>query len=116
MGQDLAVKDRRGTIVHYKWMGSYSTFYAFQVAWARHLGFDLDAMRGSRDIQAWYRLPIESFFAQDCDGMIVWEEAEEVLHQARKDAPKLPKYKHEFRVLIEACQQAVKHKTPLIFW
>ena len=115
MGQDLAVKDRRGTVVYHRWVGSYTAFHEFRIAWARHLGFDLGAMRDPSAEQLWQRQPIEFFFRQDCEGTLSWRQAEAILRQARKDAPKLPRFEHQFQVLMEACELAVKHKTPLIF-
>ena len=117
---DLAVQNRQRGIVYEKRIGSYITFLQFRHAWAWHLGFDLYEMKGFSGSQPWNRqepLPLQSFFNHsDSEGTISWREAEKILQQARKDAPKLPEFKQQFRVLIEACQHAVEHKTPLIFW
>ena len=116
MGQDLAVKDRRGTLVYHRWVGSYTAFHQFRVAWARHLGFDLNAMEGFGGTQPWDRQPIQSFFRHSgAEGTLSWREAEKILRQARKGAPELAGFEHQFRVLIEACEQVVEHRTPLIF-
>ena len=100
----------------YKHIGGYTDFHEFRAAWARHLGFDLNVMEGFGGSQPWDRQPIQSFFrGPDTERIISWRDAEKILQHARKDAPELPDFRHQFRVLIEACSQAVNHKTTLVF-
>ena len=116
MGLDLLVKDRRGQEVYGEKISSYSGFHAFRSAWARLLGFDLNRMEGFQGTEPWNGKPLKSFFHHsDCDGKVSWTQARAILRQAREDAPKLAEFAWEFRVLIAACEAAVKCKTSIIF-
>ena len=48
-------------------------------------------------------------------GDISWQDAEQILAEARKDASKLPNYDWAFSVLIRACETAVATKLPISF-
>ena len=116
MGLDLLVKDRQGHEAYGEKIASYSGFHAFRVSWAKLLGFDLSRMEGYEGTEPWDGKPLKSFFDHsDCDGNIPWPHARAILRQAREDAPKLPEFEWEFRVLIAACEAAIKHRTPIIF-
>jgi len=97
-------------------MSSYFGFHEFRKAWAQLLGFDLDGMQGFGGTRPWTTEPLQCFFDHsDCDGEISWQDAERILAQARKDAPKLPNYGWAFSVLIRACESAVAKKLPISF-
>lgn len=116
MGLDLLVRDKRGTEVYAEKIASYGGFHEFRVAWAELLGFDLTQMQGFGGWQPWDGKPLRSFFNHsDCEGKISWRAARAILRQARRDALRLPEFAWQFRVLITACEKAVKHRTPIIF-
>jgi hypothetical protein len=97
-------------------MSSYSDFDEFRRAWARLLGFDLEDMQGYMGTRPWTNEPLRCFFDHsDCDGEISWQDAQQILAQAREDAPKLPEFDRAFGVLIRACEAAVAHKLPISF-
>jgi len=48
-------------------------------------------------------------------GDLSWQDAEQILEEARKDAPKLPNYDCAFSMLIRACETAVAEKLPISF-
>ncbi len=116
MGLGLLVRDRKGNEVYGEKIASYTGFHDFRVAWARLLSFDLNRMQNYGGSEPWDGKPLRSFFNHsDCDGKISWRAARAILRQARKDAPKLPDFDWQFRVLIAACDVAVKHRSPIIF-
>ena len=97
-------------------MSSYWGFHEFRKAWARLLGFDLEGMQGFGGTQPWTTEPLQCFFDHsDCEGGISWQDAEQILEEARKDAPKLPNYDCAFSMLIRACETAVAEKLPISF-
>jgi hypothetical protein len=97
-------------------MSSYFGFHEFRTAWAQLLGFDLDEMQGFGGTQPWTTEPLQCFFNHsDCDGEISWQDAEWILAEARKDAPRLPDYDWAFSVLIRACESAVDKTLPISF-
>jgi len=97
-------------------ISSYSGFDNFRQSRARLLGFDLDDMQGFVGTRPWTYEPLQCFFDHsDCEGIISWQDAEQILVQARKDAPKLPDFNWAFGVLIRACETAVAHKLPISF-
>lgn len=116
MGLDLLVKGRQGQEVYGEKISSYSGFHAFRVAWAKLLGFDLNRMEGFEGTEPWNGKPLKSFFHHsDCDGFISWRHARAILRKACEDAPRLPEFEWELRVLIAACEASVKNRTPIIF-
>lgn len=92
MGLDLyVVKGDEGFFTER--MSSYLGLHEFRTAWAQLLGFDLEDMQGFGGTQPWTTEPLQCFFDHsDCDGEISWQDAEQILVAARKDAPKLPNY------------------------
>ncbi len=116
MGLDLLVRDGNGAEVYGEKIASYSGFHEFRVAWARFLGFELNRMQGFGGTLPWHSQPLRAFFNHsDCDGKLSGLQAREILKAARRDAPKLPEFDWQFRVLIAACKKAVKHRTHIIF-
>src|SRR5229473_813047 len=82
-------------------MSSYFGFHEFRRAWAQLLGFDLEGMQGFGGTRPWTTEPLQCFFDHsDCDGEISWQDAEQILAEARKDAPRLLNYNWAFSVLI----------------
>ncbi len=95
-------------------MSSYFGFHEFRRAWAQLLGFDLEGMQGFGGTRPWTTEPLQCFFDHsDCDGEISWQDAEQILAEARKDAPRLLNYNWAFSVLIRACETAVAKKLPI---
>jgi len=87
-------------------MASYLGFHEFRKAWAQLLGFNLEDMQGFGGTQPWTTEPLQCFFDHsDCDGEISWQDAEQILAEARKDATKLPKYDWAFSVLMVPAKQ-----------
>ena len=116
MGLDLLVRDKKGKEVYAEKIASYSGFHEFRVTWADLLGLDLTQMQGFGGSEPLDGKLLGSFFNHsDCDGRISSRAAKAILRQARKDASKLPEFEWQFRVLIRACEKAVKHRTPIIF-
>jgi hypothetical protein len=115
MGLDLKVgKGDEGFFTER--MSSYSGFHEFRTEWAQLLGFDLEGMQGFGGTQPWTTEPLQCFFDHsDCEGEISWQDAEQILAEARKDAPKLPEYDWAFSTLIRACETAVAEKLPISF-
>ena len=116
MGLDLYVYEGNEEFF-FERMSSYLGFHAFRVAWAQLLGFDLEDMQGfGKGMRPWTDEPLQCFFDHsDCEGEISWQDAEQILAQARKDAPKLPGMAWAFSKLIRACEAAVTHKLPISF-
>ena len=97
-------------------MSSYLGFHEFRKTWARLLGFDLEDMQGFGGTRPWTTEPLQCFFDHsDCEGEIAWQDAEQILAQAREDAPKLPGFAWAFSVLIRACEAAVANNLPISF-
>ena len=97
-------------------LSSYLGFDEFRKSWAQLLGFDLEDMQGFGGTRPWTTERLQCFFGHsDCEGEISWQDAEQILVQARKDAPKLPDFNWAFGVLIRACETAVAHKLPISF-
>ena len=116
MGLALLVRDQKGAEVYAERIASYFGFHEFRIAWARHLGFDLEHMEGFGGSQPWTSEPLQPFFDHaDCEDVISWRDAQAILRKAKKDAPKLNEFNRQFRVLIDACEAAVEHRTPIIF-
>ena len=116
MGLDLLVRDKADTDVFLERIASYSGFHQFRIAWAQHLGFDLNRMQDFGGTEPWHSQPLQAFFNHsDCDGEISWKDARAILKKAREDAPKLPEFAWQFRILILACSHALKHRAPIIF-
>jgi hypothetical protein len=115
MGLDLRVVKRDEEFFGERF-SSYLGFHEFRTVWARWLGFDLEDMQGFGGLKPWTTEPLQWFFAHsDCEGKISWEDAQQILVQARKDAPKLPGVGWAFSVLIRACETAVARKLPISF-
>ena len=116
MGLALLVRDRNGAEVYAERIASYLSFHEFRLAWARLLGFDLNLMEGFGGSKLWKDEPLQPFFNHsDCEDAISWRDAQAILQQAKKDAPQLPEFNRQFRVLTAACEAAVEHRTPIIF-
>ena len=115
MGLDLCVIEGDERLFADR-ISSYSGFDDFRKEWARLLGFDLEDMDGFGGEKPWTIEPLQCFFDHsDCEGEISWQDAQQILAQARKDAPKLPDFDKEFNVLIRACEAAVANKLPISF-
>jgi hypothetical protein len=118
MGLDLHVETPDGGVAFASGIASYNGFHEFRTAWARLLGFNLEEMDGFGEGRAveWDKQPLWCFFDHsDCEGELPWEDAKSILEQARKDTAKLPRFDDQFRVLISACEAAVKERMPIMF-
>ena len=115
MGLDLyvAIGDE---VLFAERMSGYLGFHEFRTSWARLLGFDLEDMQGFGGLKPWTTEPLQCFFGHsDCEGDISWQDAEQILVEARKDAHKLPDYDWAFSVLTRACETSVAEELPISF-